>query len=582
MSIYKLKFSAVALIAAAIVGLGLAGCSGGSDPATSTVRTTEYGHIEGVVSTDGKTMAWLGVPYAKPPVGALRWKPTQAPDSWTGVKATKDYCDACPQVGGLYGPFPKGKTYSALSENFFKAVGSEDCLYLNIWRPATSETNLPVLVYIHGGSNVVGLSYDPMINGDNLAHNANIIVITIAYRLGHLGWFSHPAFKTGEPLNDSGNLALLDMIQALKFIKNNIANFGGNPGNVTISGQSAGSVNVYGLILSPLAAGLFHKAFSLSGGYPTSTQAAQEAKANALINAFLIKDGYATDKATADAYRTAQSNTWIRNYLMSKSSADLINIQVDPKGGKWGTGSRTFEPGSTTATLWAVVANVQDGTVLPANINAAIAAGNFNKVPQLVGGTAEEGKLFSGVFKVDDFTRFRWMINSDPDGPALFSLGDIVDGSLINPLTVANYNVYCYNNANGVIPGPSISTFVFHWLIDTSNTAFAPHVPIYTYMFKWNKQPAPWNDVYGAWHCGDIPFIFGTFNKNLNSFGWSKANEAGRLALANVMQKSLAAFMRTGNPNNSTLGVTWDPWVLAAKRQMGFDASNTAPIIVQE
>lgn len=586
MNIRELKMMVVASLASSLLGIGLAAC-GGSDDATdgaNTVRSTQFGQIEGVVSSDQKTLAWLGVPFAKPPVGTLRWQPTQDPDAWTGVRSAKDYGEACVQIGGLFGPPPKGKDYSSVWETFYKQIGSEDCLYLNIWSPAATDatSKLPVIVFIHGGSNVVGASFDPVYLGGNLATNANAVVVTVAYRLGVLGWFAHPAFNTGDAIRDSGNFALLDLIQSLKFVKNNIANFGGDPDNVTIMGQSAGSTNVNALIVSPLAAGLFHKAFSLSGGVGGSSVTAAVNKSNAILDALLIKDRLATDKASADAYRTGQSNEWIKNYMMSKSAADLYNIQVDPTGGKWGTGSRTFEPGSTTATLWGTVAPISDGTVMPANSTTAIRAGNFNKVPQLIGNTSEEGKLFSSAFKIDDYTRVKWM-NGTYLGTAVgLTLGDIIDGSIVSPLTVDNYNTYTFNNANHVNPAPSITTATFLGLSNASNTAYYPQVPLYAYSFKWNKEPAPWNDVYGAWHTEDLPFIFGNFTMSLEAFGWSSANAPGRLALSSVMQKSLAAFIRTGNPNNSALGVTWDPWSPTAPHRMDFDATLDQAVISEE
>ena len=347
-------------------------------------------------------------------------------------------------------------------------------------------------------------------------------------------------------------------------------------------GQSAGSTNVNALIVSPMAAGLFHKAISLSGGVGGSSPTAAVNKSNAIIDALLIKDRLATDKASADAYRTGQSSEWIRNYLMAKSGADLYNIQVDPTGGKWGTGSRTFEPGSTTATLWATVAPISDGTVLPANSTTAIRAGNFNKVPQLIGNTSEEGKLFSSAFKIDDYTRVKWMNGTFLGTASGLTLDDIIDGTIVSPLTVDNYNTYIFNNANHVTPAPSITTAVFLGLANASNAAYYPQVPLYAYDFKWNKEPAPWNDVYGAWHTGDLPFIFGNFTMSLEAFGWSDANAPGRLALSNLMQQTVAAFIRTGNPNNSALGATWDPWTPTAPHRMGFDATLTQPVIAEE
>jgi len=165
-----MKRVAIALSASAFPGL--AGCGGGDDDggaAGTTVRTAEFGQLEGVVEADGNSVSWRGVPFAKPPVGALRWQPTQAPDPWTGVRSAKDYADACSQIGGLFGPPPKGKDYSAVWETFYKQIGSEDCLYLNVWSPtgSTDASKLPVIVYIHGGSNVVGAAFDPLLLGFN-------------------------------------------------------------------------------------------------------------------------------------------------------------------------------------------------------------------------------------------------------------------------------------------------------------------------------------------------------------------------------------------------------------------------------
>jgi len=348
-------------------------------------------------------------------------------------------------------------------------------------------------------------------------------------------------------------------------------------------GQSAGATNVYALVGSPLSAGLFHKAIPLSGNISSSSPTSAISKANSVINALLIADGLATDKAGADAYRTAQSNDWIKSYLMSKTGADLMSIQTDLTGGKWGTGVRLPEPGLTSL-LWNAVALIADGTVLPSTSLANnIRSGNFNRVPMLIGNTSEEGKLFSGAFKVDDFTRFNWMIDTYRNGGnSNLILGDLIDDTIVTPLTVDNYNQYIFSNPLRFTPGPSITTSLFVSLGTSALTTFYPQVPLYYYNFKWNKEPAPWNDVYGAWHTEDLPFIFGTFTLNLNSFGWTATNEPGRLALSKAMQQSIAAFIRTGDPNNSTLGVTWDQWNPTSRHKMGFDATNDAAVISQE
>ncbi len=596
MNICEMKPVAIALAASVIVGLGLGGCGGSSDDSTpppppastapSPDRATSFGQIEGTLSADGTTLAWLGVPFAKPPVGPLRWQPPQDPDAWTDVKSTKDYSDACVQIGDIFSPPPKGEDYSHVWENFYKPMGSEDCLYLNIWsptNPTTGEAKLPVVVYIHGGSNVVGGATDPLINGANLAIAANAVVVTIPYRLGLLGWFAHPSFNTGDPQRDSGNFALLDMIQALKFVQANIANFGGDPGNVTIAGQSAGSTNVNALVFSPLATGMFHKVISMSGGIGGSSMTSAVNKSNAIIDALLIKDLYATDKASADTFRTGKSDEWIKNYMMSKSADDLYAIQVDPTGGKFGTGTRTFQPGSTTAQLWSTVAPILDGTVMPTSTTTALTSGKFSKVPQLVGNAAEEGKLFSSAFAVDDFTRVKWMNGTFLGTAVGLQFADLIDGTIINPLTVANYNTYIFNNANHVSPAPSITTSAYLGLTNNSNKAYtAQGVPVYAYSFNWAQEPAPWNDVYGAWHTDDIAFMFGNFGLNLEAFAWSDANQPGRLALAKLMQASVSAFIRNGDPNNTALGVKWDQWTTAAPLRMQFDATLTQATVTEQ
>lgn len=550
-----------------------------------TVRSTQYGKVEGLLDEDEKNLAWLGVPFARPPIGKLRWQRPQAPEPWTGVKSVKECRDPCAQVGGFFGVPDQGKDFSTLAETFWKLVGSEDCLYLNIYSPVSAEQKLPVLVFVHGGINRVGATYDPQYIGNNLARNGNMVVVNIAYRLGHFGWFNHPALKTGDPLTDSGNYALLDLIEALKFMKSNIAGFGGDPDNITVMGQSAGSQNVHGLILSPLATGLFHKAIPLSAGTGIYPPVAGEEKANAFINALLIKDGYVVDKASADTYRTAQSNAWIKDYLTSKSTADLINVQVIPTGGKWGTGDFSMSPGTTDSLLADVVYLFADGNVLPKDHVEAIKSGNFNKVPQLVGMTADEGKLFTTPgFKIDRATEFRILTEFDPNNPSHFGLTDFLDPDVFKRVTAAEYNTYACDNANKLIPPPLLTTALFRHHIEASKQLFYGKVPLYAYNFKWAQQSEPWKTLFGAVHVLDLPFIFGNFKKGLFACGFSKMNEPGRLVLSMAMQQSIAAFVRTGDPNHDNLGTKWEQWTPepGGFKNLVFDADYTDVNICME
>jgi len=225
------------------------------------VRATQYGPIEGVDDTARSgTFYWFGVPFARPPVGALRWKAPVDPDPWTSTLPTKVFANACVQIGMTIGPGANNTYDTTIATTMNQAVGSEDCLYLNVWRPATGEANLPVIVFIHGGYFLAGYTADPVYNGANLAKAANAVVVTVNYRLGVFGWFSLPQLKTGNTFDDSGNFGTLDSIKALQWVNRNIREFGGDAGNVTVMGQSAGAGSTWTLLVAgpTRSAGLFH------------------------------------------------------------------------------------------------------------------------------------------------------------------------------------------------------------------------------------------------------------------------------------------------------------------------------------
>ena len=171
---------------------GTSGPNGGSS-SSGIVRTTLYGTIQGTTDIEN-TWAWLGVPYAKPPVGALRWRTPQNPDSWSGTRKAGAYCSICPQYGNYITETGRDTFISTWGKGVL--VGKEDCLYLNIWRPRTNE-KLPVFVFIHGGANFIGASSLSIYNGARLASRQNLVVITINYRQGPFGWFTHPSLKNG-------------------------------------------------------------------------------------------------------------------------------------------------------------------------------------------------------------------------------------------------------------------------------------------------------------------------------------------------------------------------------------------------
>ena len=206
---------------------------------------TESGTISGV-SANGLSV-YKGVPFAAPPVGDLRWRPPMPAARWTGTRKADAFAPACMQVGVSM----PGETPPAVSE---------DCLYLNIWTPANSpREHLPVMVWIYGGGYINGSASMPLYRGDRLAHKG-VIVVTIAYRLGPLGFLALPGLTRESPHHSSGNYGLMDQIAALEWVHRNIAAFGGDPKCVTIAGQSSGSMSVSMLMASPLAKGLFQRA----------------------------------------------------------------------------------------------------------------------------------------------------------------------------------------------------------------------------------------------------------------------------------------------------------------------------------
>ena len=251
----KLGFSSVVGAACFIALFAAVSIRGaGSAP---TVKI-DSGKLEG--KSDGTITAFLGVPFAKPPVGDLRWKPPMAPVKWKGTRKATEFGSRCMQ-GAIY------------DDMIFRDPGiSEDCLYLNVWTPAKldkgkskSKDKLPVMVWIYGGGFAAGATSEPRQDGTNLAKEG-VVVVSMNYRLGIFGFFAHPELAKENNHNATGNYGLMDQSAALAWVKRNIAQFGGDPGNVTIFGESAGSFSVSEQMASPVSKGLFHKAIGESGG----------------------------------------------------------------------------------------------------------------------------------------------------------------------------------------------------------------------------------------------------------------------------------------------------------------------------
>jgi para-nitrobenzyl esterase len=578
------------------------------------VRATVYGLVQGVNDKAGSgTYFWEGIPFAEPPIGALRWKAPVEPEPWKGTLVTQEFGNACIQNGRIYGPGANNTYDATIGTTLNTPVGSEDCLTLNIWRPANDNANLPVVLFVYGGSNNAGFTADPVYNGANLAKRANAIVVTANYRVGVMGFLNVTQLKTGaDAASDSGNFALLDIIQALKFINKNITSFGGDKNNVTVMGQSAGAINTWAVLTSPLSKGLIHKAIPMSGGislpsnlpkgmWPTLFPAPFYAvQGNTLLNTLLIDDGKATDAESAKAYLATQSSAQIANYLRSKDANVILTTlltKLAPKG-------------------MGISGPVPDGTVLPADPIAAISEGNYRKVPILVTNTAEEGKLFAPFlalspalggkpgFIVDDATRFKMMAAFDGNAAkspaistnslAFFPFDAIPQNELVGMLRQvgASSSLDVTDIINpAYLP---VDTPTTGWNARTSfisNIFFGPsrnnvmeallkqQPNVWYSQFKWAQEPAPWDDVYGAAHLFDVPFIFGNFGPSVFSNAInSTANKPGREALSAAMMDTIAAFIKNGDPNNASLGVKWEPW----PKKLIFDATLTQKKITVE
>jgi para-nitrobenzyl esterase len=567
-------------IAACALAIGmpllLAACGGGGNALPLTItgeaRATHLGEVRGSHDIASGTLAWKGIPYAKPPVGALRWQPPQEPEKWTTARTTTSFGPACAQYGRIYGPGSNNRYDETIGTTLNQAVGSEDCLYLNVWRPATRDENLPVIVFFHGGSNVSGYTADPVYDGTALAKAANAVVVTANFRLGILGFLTVPQLKTGDPANDSGNYTMLDSIKALEFVRTNARVFGGNPDNVTIMGQSAGAINVWALQTSPMLTAsttkLFHRNVPLSGGIslatnlpggsiPTLSPASQYVlQGNTLLQQLLIVDGLATDTASANTYIASKTTAEIAAYLRSKSTSQLFTTLLTRMAALAGSGP------------------IPDGTVVAADPIGAINAGNYLKVPVLAGNTRDEGKLFPSF---------------------LFFVGGTGNARIVSDAQLFT-NHFSYN------PNAAPQTTVDQWIaasylpVDAPTTGFTARSEalnrifflnsrdnvlnalktkqdnVWYYRFDWDEQPAPWNDIYGAVHVVDLPFIFGNFGASLFSNVWfNTANQPGRLELSATMMQTLGTFARNGDPNNASLGVSWPTW----PNKMVFDATPT-------
>jgi para-nitrobenzyl esterase len=339
-----LRFAAVAACAAVWLEIAMA----------APVKT-EGGLVEGIVA-DGLTV-YKGIPFAAPPVGDLRWRAPQRAPKWQGARKADAFAPGCVQSMG--GPPPSG--------------ASEDCLYLNIWTPAKSpEDRVPVLVWIYGGGFNGGATSVPVYSGEKLAKRG-VVLVSIAYRVGILGFFAHPELSAESPRHVSGNYGLLDMIAGLQWIQRNIAAFGGDPNRTTIFGESAGGIAVSMLSASPLAKGLFHGAISQSGGSfgPSNPTPVPGENMRVLADA----------EASGVEFAKAAGAPSLRG-LRALPAEKLLETSRRQRGMAW---------------------PIVDGWVIPDDQYKLYEAGRFDATPILVGYNSDEGLSFSHDKTPDDY-----------------------------------------------------------------------------------------------------------------------------------------------------------------------------------
>lgn len=488
---------------------------------TDTVtQDTPYGTVQGLNDQNTNTLQWLGVPYAKPPVGDLRWKAPQNPDKWTGVLKTQKYGNMSVQLSGN------------------KVVGSEDCLYLNIWRPNTKSTNLPVLVFAHGGGNITGSGQ--AFQGDVLASKTNSIVISINYRLGAMGWFTNNKLKTWNKLDDSGNYGLLDIFKALEWVKSNISSFGGNSSNVTLSGQSAGARDVMASLISPLANGLFDKAMPMSGGMTLDTTDNGSKFSDQIVKKLAIKDGLAKDDASAQKWLDSESSRQLAAYLKSKDAKDIVALY-----------------GSVAIKMNQFPHLYKDGYVIPKQGFNVIKTDNYNKVPIMVGSMDNEFTAFDATDPYFGSSVLDQSIFKDPNKLKIYTDSMKYGSELYSGFNADNVSDLLVTNDDQ--PG------------------------VYAYRCAWGTQDGVINNntkVFAAAHGIDVDlftdhFTFAISSMYPNMF-YTDQNKPGREDLSNVMSSYLKNFLYTGNPNGDNLN-KWGTWLTGNydDRIMKFDASPT-------
>ena len=462
-----------------------------------TITNTLQGKVRGQV--ENGISVFRGIPFAAPPTGTLRWMPPVPPASWTGVRDALEFANASPQE----------KLAMEMAIMSVSEPESEDCLYLNVWTQCI-EGKRPVLLWIHGGGFYLGAGSQSIYDGQHLA-TRDVVVVTINYRMGPFG-FVHLDTPTDGAIPATGNEGILDQVAALEWVRDNIANFGGDPDNVTIFGESAGGMSVASIMTMPKAKGLFHKAAIHSG--PGHTNFSVSEAIDWIAEPMLQNLGDRSEAALRSA-STAALQTAIPGFIASALSPDV-----------------------SKANRWAKP--VVDGEVITDYLANVLARGEHSGMPIMVGTTRDElGKPADPVFEDEDmFERLAALLpNVDVQGL-----------------------VKAYRDARSARLAPTDARSIYG-IINTHKTMWVPstrlldaqraHGPAYHYIFDW-VSPAQ-DGTNGAPHGIDIGFVFGTHDVDKPSaamFGSGPAADA----LAAATMDAWAAFAHSGDPATAALG----------------------------
>lgn len=470
----------------------------------SPLATTLSGDLRGAQVTD-EVEVYRGIPYARPPVGELRWRPPQAPEAWQTPRDASKFSASCVQPTNSSGYVWRRGEFDV----------SEDCLYLNVWTGGARQSS-PVMVWFHGGAHTSGQGHAAIFDGTRLAE-AGVVLVTINYRLGAFGFLAHPWLSEESDHASSGNYGLLDKIAALNWVRDNIAQFGGDPNNVTIFGQSAGSQSVCSLMVSPLARGLFHKAIGQSaacvGPAPTRDPAGLERGAR-LVKAL-----------------PAQSLDELRDI----EPADILRA-TDSSG--WSNDSRI----------------VIDGWVLPEPPIDTFREGRQAQVPLMVGCLADEGVNLFPInealteSELDAYLQ-RTVGNRARAVKAAYASDAITGtGSLQHAIATDLFMAFAMRRWAEYQAAAGQPTYLY----------FMDHIPpaFHLYMPEDPQLDLPQGPRQAAYHSGDLAFVFGTVGKV--GMHWTDEDRA----LSDLMVSYWTNFARTGHPNPAETAALpdWKPF----------------------